>query len=212
MDLLDGLPLEVLRLLQQVVNARLLVLQLVEPLGHRVELVGVQHAPPFLPDFLYVVLVFGANGGQHLLGAHLALAHLVLRFQLLEVLIAQFLVIDVDVEVLELLVDELIAEGLLRQEEVLLLVPELVAHDICLFALALVHLHGHHPDLALDLLHSPYFLLDLANLRRILLVDVEDLHALALVLGFIVILRLYVQSFLNSLDIGSFMLLYFLHF
>lgn len=212
-DLLDGLPLEVLGLLQQVVDARLLVLHLVQPLGHRVELVGVQHAPPLLPDFLHVVLVFRLNGGQHLLGAHLALAQLlVLRFQLLKILVAQLLVIYVDVEVLELLVDELIAERLLRQEEVLLLVFKLVAHDICLLSLAFVHPHRHHPDLALDLLHSPYFLLDLAHLRWIPLVDVEALHALTRLLGFIVILGLKMQPFLYSLDIGPLMLLYFLHF
>lgn len=115
---------------------------------------------------------------------------LVLRFQLLKILVAQLLVIYIDVEVLELLIDELVAEGLLRQEEVLLLVLEFVAHDVCLLALAFIHPHRHHPDLALNLLNSPYFLLDLAHLRGVLLVDVEALHALARMLRFIVIMRL----------------------
>lgn len=62
-DLLDGLPLEVLRLLQQVVDARILVLHLVNPVGHRVELVGVQNAPPLLSDLLHIVLVFWLHRG-----------------------------------------------------------------------------------------------------------------------------------------------------
>lgn len=189
-DLLDGLPLEVLGLLEQVVDARLPVLLLAQALGHRVELVGIEHAPALLPQFLHVVLVFGAESGQHLLGGGLALGLLVLGLELLEVLVAELLVVDVEVEVLELLVNELVAEGLLRQEEVLLLVLELVAHDVGLPALARVHPHRHHPDLALHPLHSPYLLLDLAHLRRVLLVDVEALQALARLLGLIVIVRL----------------------
>ena len=63
-DLLDGLALEVLRLLEQVVDAGLLVFHLVEPLGDRVELVRVQNALTLLPDLLHVVLVFGLGCGQ----------------------------------------------------------------------------------------------------------------------------------------------------
>ena len=169
-------------------------------------LIGVQEGVPPLAKLLDIVAVL-VPAGEDFLRLYLALEHSVPLLELLEILVSDLLPVDVEVEVLELAIDLLVAESLLGEEVVLVRVVEFVVGDVGLQLFVRVYSEGNEPELALELLEPADFVLELPHLRRVALVEVEAVLCAPAELPLLAVLRAHIQALLYAVYILPLVLL-----